>query len=283
MTIPETVGVVGGGRMGAGIAHAFLLAGARVTVLERDDAAAQAASAALHRVVVASVERGSTTESVADLTGRATMATDAAELAGTTLVVEAVPVDFELKADVLRRLEGVLADDAFLATNTSSLSIDDLGATLRRPERFVGLHFFNPVPSSSLVEIVRGEQTGAEIVDRALTWVADLGKTPIVVQNSPGFASTRLGAIVALEAIRMLEQGVASAEDIDTAMVLGYKYPVGPLRLTDMVGLDVRLGIAEYLERTLGDRFAVPDLLREHVAAGRLGRKSGQGFFSWDS
>ena len=283
MTIPETVGVVGGGRMGAGIAHAFLLAGARVTVLERDDAAAQAASAALHRVVVASVERGSTTESVADLTGRATMATDAAELAGTSLVVEAVPEDFVLKAEVLRRLEGVLADDAFLATNTSSLSIDDLGATLRRPERFVGLHFFNPVPSSSLVEIVRGEQTGAEIVDRALTWVADLGKTPIVVQNSPGFASTRLGAIVALEAIRMLEQGVASAEDIDTAMVLGYKYPVGPLRLTDMVGLDVRLGIAEYLERTLGDRFAVPDLLREHVAAGRLGRKSGQGFFSWDS
>lgn len=283
MNIPESVGVVGGGRMGAGIAHAFLLAGAHVTVLERDDATAEAATAALHRVVVASVDRGSTTESVESLTGRATVTADIAALAGSGLVVEAVPEDFSLKADMLARLEDVLADDAFLTTNTSSLSIDDLAATLRRPERFVGMHFFNPVPSSSLVEIVRGEQTAPEVVERALTWVDALGKTPIVVQNSPGFASTRLGAIVALEAIRMLEQGVASAEDIDTAMVLGYKYPVGPLRLTDMVGLDVRLSIAEYLERTLGDRFAVPELLRRLVAEGKLGRKTGQGFFSWNS
>lgn len=283
MNIPESVGVVGGGRMGAGIAHAFLLAGAHVTVLERDDATAGAATAALNRVVVASVDRGTTNESVEALTGRATVTADISALAGSELVVEAVPEDFSLKAEMLARLEDVLADDAFLTTNTSSLSIDDLAATLRRPERFVGLHFFNPVPSSSLVEIVRGAQTGPEVVERALAWVEALGKTPIVVKNSPGFASTRLGAIVALEAIRMLEQGVASAEDIDTAMVLGYKYPVGPLRLTDMVGLDVRLGIAEHLERTLGDRFAVPELLRELVAEGKLGRKSGQGFFTWNS
>ena len=153
----------------------------------------------------------------------------------------------------------------------------------RLSERFLGLHFFNPVPASQLVEVVRGAATAGAVVADAQEWVRALGKTPVTVADAPGFASSRLGIALALEAIRMLEQGVASAEDIDTAMVLGYKYPVGPLRLTDMVGLDVRLGIAEHLERTLGDRFAVPDLLREHVAAGRLGRKSGQGFFSWDS
>jgi 3-hydroxybutyryl-CoA dehydrogenase len=144
------------------------------------------------------------------------------------------------------------------------------------------LHFFNPVPSSSLVEIVRGEQSAHNLIDHAKDWVVAIGKTPIVVNDSPGFASSRLGVIIALEAIRMLQEGVASAEDIDAAMVLGYKFPVGPLRLTDMVGLDVRLGIANYLHSELGERFDPPLLLRKMVEVGKLGRKSGEGFYRWD-
>lgn len=202
-------------------------------------------------------------------------------LAGADLVVEAVPEDPELKLSALQSVERQLAPTAWLATNTSSLPITLLASGLERPERFIGLHFFNPVPVSELLEVVTGERTSPELVGLATQWAAGLGKTPVVVRDSPGFASSRLGVALALEAIRMLEEGVASAADIDTAMVLGYKHPVGPLRLTDIVGLDVRLRIAEHLEKTLGDRFAPPNLLRELVARGDLGRKTGRGFFDW--
>ncbi|MFC5500867.1 3-hydroxyacyl-CoA dehydrogenase family protein [Lysinimonas soli] len=279
--VPQTVGVIGGGRMGVGIAHAFLLAGARVVILERDSASAEVAEVGLTDAITRSVERRSTQESEDDLLARTGTTTDAADLAGTELVVEAVPEDFALKSTMLARVERVLEPTSYLASNTSSLSIDELASKLERPDRFLGLHFFNPVPSSTLVEIVRGERTGPGLVAEARGWVEAIGKTPIVVRNSPGFASSRLGVAIALEAIRMLEEGVASAEDIDTAMVLGYKFPVGPLRLTDMVGLDVRLGISDYLESTLGERFAAPALLRQLVEQGHLGRKSGQGFFTW--
>ncbi|MGO4103631.1 3-hydroxyacyl-CoA dehydrogenase family protein [Leifsonia sp. YAF41] len=279
--VPERVGVVGGGRMGVGIAHAFLLTGAQVLILERDAEAAERAQAALVTAARRSVERGTTAEDESALLDRIDVTTDAGALGASGLVIEAVPEDLELKVAMLTRIEAVLADDAWLASNTSSLSIDLLAATLKRPERFCGLHFFNPVPSSTLVEIVTGSATSAGLTDAARGWVQAIGKTPIVVKDSPGFASSRLGVVIALEAIRMLEDGVASAEDIDTAMVLGYKFPVGPLHLTDLVGLDVRLGIADYLHCTLGERFAPPALLREKVAAGHLGRKTGQGFFTW--
>ncbi|RZU65132.1 3-hydroxybutyryl-CoA dehydrogenase [Microterricola gilva] len=281
MTVPSEVGVIGGGRMGVGIAHAFLLAGANTVILERDADAAAQALAAIESAVLRSVERGSAGEDAATLLERCAVTTEVQRLATVGLAVEAVPEDPELKIAMLGRVEAVLADDAWLATNTSSLSIALLAAGLARPERFCGLHFFNPVPSSTLVEIVRGAGTSDELTDAARDWVHAIGKTPIVVNDSPGFASSRLGVVVALEAIRMLEDGVASAEDIDTAMVLGYKFPVGPLHLTDLVGLDVRLGIAEYLHGALGERFAPPALLREKVAAGLLGRKSGEGFFTW--
>lgn len=281
MTVPSEVGVVGGGRMGVGIAHAFLLAGAGIVILERDAAAAERAQAALESAVRQSIERGSTHEDAAALLERCAVTTAVERLGAVGLAVEAVPEDPELKIAMLGRVEAVLADDAWLATNTSSLSIALLATGLTRPERFCGLHFFNPVPSSTLVEIVRGARTSAAMMDAARDWVHAIGKTPIVVNDSPGFASSRLGVVVALEAIRMLEDGVASAEDIDTAMVLGYKFPIGPLHLTDLVGLDVRLGIAEYLHGTLGERFAPPALLREKVAAGMLGRKTGEGFFTW--
>lgn len=279
--IPDLVGVLGGGRMGAGIAHAFCTAGATVVVVERDG---EAAEAALQRVLDAlgkSVQRGTTTESLATLSARVSVSVDYSAFESCGLVVEAVPEDAELKATALTAVEERLTPHAWLATNTSSLSVSDLAESLQRPDRFCGLHFFNPVPASTLIEVVLARQTSDELAVAARGWVEQLGKTPVVVKDAPGFASSRLGVAIALEAMRMVEDGVASAEDIDTAMVLGYKHPVGPLRTTDLVGLDVRLGIAEYLESTLGERFAPPQLLRDKVARGELGRKTGRGFFDW--
>ncbi|MER7446148.1 3-hydroxyacyl-CoA dehydrogenase family protein [Microbacterium sp. NPDC097977] len=278
---PAHVGVLGGGRMGAGIAHAFLLAGSHVSVVERDAASADAALTRIGDSIRRSVERDSALDA-AELADRLTTGTDIAAFAAADLVIEAVPEDRALKDDALGRAEMAMPAHATLASNTSSISIDDLAADRLRPERFLGLHFFNPVPASALVEIVRGGRTETAIVDSATGWVSALGKTPIVVSDSPGFASSRLGVMLGLEAIRMLEEGVASAADIDAAMTLGYRHPMGPLRTTDVVGLDVRLGIAEELERTLGARFAPPDLLRRLVAEGKLGRKSGEGFYAWN-
>ena len=279
--MPAAVGVVGGGRMGVGIAHAFLLAGCRVTVVERDAAAAAQANSALQIALGASIARETTLRNLSELMAQLTITIAATDLRDAGLVIEAVPEDLAVKSATLRLIEEHIAPEAWIASNTSSLSIDALAAVLEHPARLLGLHFFNPVPSSSLVEIVLGVHTSAAGAATASGWVCAIGKTPIVVQDSPGFASSRLGVVIGLEAIRMLQEGVASAEDIDAAMVLGYKFPVGPLRLTDMVGLDVRLGIAEYLHETLGERFAPPALLREKVAAGQLGRKTGQGFFTW--
>lgn len=267
--------------MGAGIAHAFALAGSRVTVIERDADSAAAATSRVRASLARAVERGATGRPLAALTDAVTTATELAALSGSGLVIEAVFEDRDVKIDALRRAEGVLDAGSVLASNTSSISIDDLASTLERPHRFLGLHFFNPVPASALVEIVVGSRTDPGLEQEARRWVAALEKTPVVVRDSPGFASSRLGLALALEAIRMVEDGVASPNDIDTAMELGYRHPVGPLRTTDIVGLDVRLGIAEELHATLGDRFAPPELLRRMVADGRLGRKSGRGFYEW--
>lgn len=266
--------------MGAGIAHAFLLAGAQMTVIEADDDAADAARDRVRASVSKAEERGSLTEPVGDILARLVVATDASALCACELIVEAVPEIADLKAVVLGRIEAA-APDAILATNTSSLSVSHLSTTLERPNRFVGLHFFNPVPASELVEIVVGSVTDSVVVAEARKWVEYLGKTAITVADSPGFASSRLGVVLALEAMRMVEDGVASAEDIDLAMTLGYKHPVGPLRTTDIVGLDVRLAIAQHLSREVGPHFEPPAILREKVAVGELGRKSGKGFYTW--
>ncbi|MCC3302207.1 3-hydroxyacyl-CoA dehydrogenase family protein [Arthrobacter sp. zg-Y895] len=281
-TVPARVGVLGGGRMGAGIAHAFLLAGAEVVVVERDREAADAARTRVTGSLGKSVERGDTDESAQELAERAAFAVDYGQFAGCGLVVEAVPEDFALKSAALRAVEEQLDDGAWLATNTSSLSVDRLAAGLKQPENFCGLHFFNPVPASRLVELVLGARTSEQLAASAQEWIEALGKAAVVVRDAPGFASSRLGVAIALEAMRMVEEGVASAEDIDAAMTLGYRHPTGPLRTTDLVGLDVRLGIAEYLHSTLGDRFAPPQILRDKVARGELGRKTGQGFFSYE-
>jgi len=265
--------------MGSGIAHAFLLAGARVHVVEHDEAAAAGARERVETALSRSAARGTQISDIDTLTTG--LDTDAFADAG--LVVEAVPEHRELKLDALVRIENAVRDDAVVASNTSSISIDALASSLTRPDRFLGLHFFNPVPASALVEVVTGTGTSREVVRRATQWVEAIGKTAVVVRDAPGFASSRLGVALALEAIRMLEEGVASARDLDTAMELGYRHPMGPLRTTDLVGLDVRLGIAEELERSFGARFTPPALLRDLVAQGCWGRKTGRGFYEWSA
>jgi len=279
-TVPAPVAVIGGGQMGAGIAQVFLTAGCAVTVVE--SLAPDRARGRVTTGLEGAAARGRLTEDVPAVLARLTIGGSVAAVPpDAALVVEAVPEDAGLKAEVLRGAEAAVAPDALLATNTSSLSVGELAAALDRPGRFLGLHFFNPVPASRLVEVVVAPESTPEAVATAREWVRRLGRTEIVVKDSPGFASSRLGVLLGLEAIRMLEEGVADAEAIDTAMELGYRHPMGPLRSTDLVGLDVRLAIAEYLHRTLGERFAPPQLLRDKVAAGELGRKTGRGFHDY--
>ncbi|XUL92996.1 3-hydroxyacyl-CoA dehydrogenase family protein [Streptomyces galilaeus] len=280
---PAVVGVIGGGRMGAGIAQSFAAAGSSVTVVESGE---RASAAALDRVATGlerAAERGLLGAPAEQILARVTMTGSVDGLpADADLVVEAVPEDAGLKARVLAAAERAVGAATVLATNTSSLSVTELAAALTRPGRFLGMHFFNPVPASALVEIVVAPGTEAAAVSAALDWTHALGKKDVTVKDSPGFASSRLGLALGLEAIRMVEEGVAEPEAIDDAMSLGYKHPMGPLRLTDLVGLDVRLAIAEYLHSTLGERFAPPQLLRDKVARGELGRKTGQGFYTWE-
>lgn len=232
--------------MGAGIAHTFLIGGSRVTVVEVDDDAAEAAAERVRASIVAAEERRHLAEPPDDVLARLTTTADPGDLAAADLVVEAVPESVALKAEVLAKVQDA-APDAVLATHTSSLSIDGPAADLDHPERLLSLHCFNPVPASGLVEVVVGTRTEPALIERARGWVAALGKTAITATDSPGFASSRLGVALAIEAMRILEEGVATSEDIDSAMTLGYKHPVGPLRTTDIVGLDVRLAIAEHL------------------------------------
>jgi 3-hydroxybutyryl-CoA dehydrogenase len=267
--------------MGSGIAHALLLAGGNVVLLERDAAAAAQARDRVNRALQGSVRRG-VIDTADESSSRLTTTSSSSDLEAATLVVEAVPEILHLKLETLRAIEDVVAPGTVIGTNTSSMSIDLLAQSLAHPDRLIGLHFFNPVPASKLVEVVRGAATDPALPEIAAAWVRDLGKTPIVVRDAPGFASSRLGVTLGLEAIRMLQEGVATAEDIDTAMTLGYGHPMGPLRLTDLVGLDVRLGIARYLEKELGPRFAAPDLMVSMVEQGQLGRKTGRGFYTWE-
>jgi 3-hydroxybutyryl-CoA dehydrogenase len=278
------VGVIGGGRMGAGIAQVFAAAGACVTVVEQDPAAAAAARDRVAMGLLRAAERGTLDGAPQEVLARVATAHDVAGLpAGADLVVEAVPEDAALKVRVLTAAEAVVGEQAVLATNTSSLSVAGLADGLRRPHRLIGMHFFNPVPASALVEVVLAPRTSDDVRQAVSGWVGALGKTEVVVRDSPGFATSRLGVLLGLEAIRMLAEGVADAASIDRAMELGYRHPMGPLRSTDLVGLDVRLAIAEHLHRELGERFAPPALLREKVARGELGRKTGQGFYTWEA
>jgi 3-hydroxybutyryl-CoA dehydrogenase len=268
--------------MGHGIAQVLAASGITTRMHDVAQDALDRATVKVRANLEQGVEKGKVTAEQRDgALARLTTSTDLDHvLAGAEVVIEAVPEKLELKRDVFARL-GHLAPDVLLATNTSSLSISAIAAAAGHPERVVGMHFFNPVHIMKLVEVVRAEQSSDAAVRLSLDLARRVGKEPIDVQDSPGFASSRLGVAIGLEAIRMVEAGVGSVEDIDKAMTLGYGFPMGPLRLTDLVGLDVRLSIAEYLARELGPRFEPPALLRHKVAEGALGQKSGRGFYVW--
>ena len=284
MSDVTTIAVIGAGTMGHGIAQVAAQAGYSVRLSDALAGAAQSGLARVRKNLDGAVERGKLTRAERDAAlERIAVTDDVLEAArGADLVVEAVPEDLELKRDLFARLDAAVPDAALLATNTSALSVAAIAAATRQPARVLGMHFFNPVHLMKLVEVVTHAGTAPESAAMAAAVVRRLGKEPIVVRDSPGFASSRLGLALGLEAMRMLEEGVASAVDIDRAMTLGYNHPVGPLRLTDLVGLDVRLSIARYLRRTLSDeRFGPPPILERLVSEGKLGRKTGQGFFPW--
>jgi 3-hydroxybutyryl-CoA dehydrogenase len=278
------IAVVGAGTMGHGIAQVAAMAGYETRLT---DASAQVLGAAWERIganLEGAVSRGKLSREQADAAlSRVTPVVDLpAAVRGVDLVIEAVVEDLGAKQALFHQIEELVTDAAILATNTSSLSVTQIARASRYPRRVVGMHFFNPVHIMKLVEVVTHADIDASVVATARATAERMGKTTILVRDTPGFASSRLGVILGLEAMRMLEGGVASAADIDTAMELGYGHPMGPLRLSDLVGLDVRLKIAEYLHRELGDAaFAPPQVLRDKVQRGELGKKTGKGFYEW--
>jgi 3-hydroxybutyryl-CoA dehydrogenase len=279
----ERVCVIGAGTMGHGIAQVSAQAGLNVILLDATKELAERGLARVRENLDEGVKREKVTaQDRTDTLARITAGADMAMLAAADLVIEAVPEKIDLKQAVFTEVQAHISDSAYLATNTSSFSISDLQRDLRHPERFLGMHFFNPVHINKLVEVIRGRATAGETITAALEYVRRIGKDPVVVNDSPGFATSRLGVLLGLEAMRMVEQGVASAEDIDKALELGYRHPMGPLRLTDLVGLDVRLDIARYLHEKLGaEHFRPPEILERMVAEGKLGKKSGEGFYKW--
>ena len=275
--------IVGAGTMGHGIAQVCAQAGIRVTLVDVNATAVDKGLAGIGKSLTRAIDKGKLTAEGRDrILGLVTKSTDAvAAAAGADLVVEAVPEKMELKLALFRELSRAAPAHALLGTNTSSLSVTEIASAANDPSRVVGLHFFNPVPVMELLEIVRGLSTSDASVERARGFAGQIKKTPVVVRDFPGFATSRLGVMLGCEAMRMVEQGVASPADIDTAMRLGYRHPMGPLELTDLVGLDVRLAILEHLHREVGEQFRPPALLRQMVRAGRLGRKTGRGFYEY--
>lgn len=279
----RTVAVIGAGTMGHGIAHVAAQMGADVRLYDAVSGAARAGIDKIAKNLAKGVELGKVTAADRDAAlGRLSTKDDlTAACTGADCVIEAVPERIELKREIFAIVDAAAPAHALFATNTSSLPVAQIAEAVRDGSRLVGMHFFNPVHVMKLVEVVRHAGSSAAAVALAVALAEKMGKTPITVNDSPGFASSRLGLVLGLEAIRMVEQGVASAADIDTAMKLGYGHPMGPLELTDLVGLDVRLGIAEYLAKAIGPSFEPPQLLRDKVAAGQLGKKSGAGFYQW--
>jgi 3-hydroxybutyryl-CoA dehydrogenase len=279
-----TVAVLGAGTMGHGIAQVSAMAGYDVVLYDPQPLAVEKGLAKIGDNLAKGVERGKVAQGDADACRARLKPADALKdaVAGAWMVIEAAPEQMEIKERIFAEVYGLAPEGAILASNTSSLSVTRIAAATGAPERVIGLHFFNPVHIMKLLEVVRGRDTSQATVDAALEYARRIGKEPIVVTDTPGFASSRLGVVLGLEAMRMVEQGVATPQDIDKAMELGYNHPMGPLKLTDVVGLDVRLGIAEYLHRELGgEQYRPPELLRRMVAEGRLGKKSGQGFYDW--
>ena len=281
----ETVAVIGAGTMGHGIAQVAAASGYPVLLRDLDRESLARGIENIERNLAKGIQLGKLTESDRDQTLQHIRGTTHLEdLAGADLIIEAAPERIELKQQIIEQLESLSTRPFIFASNTSSLSISAIAGASAHPENVVGMHFFNPVHIMRLLEIVVGKATSEDTVNAVTAVGRRMRKEPIVVKDVPGFASSRLGVALGLEAMRMLEQGVASARDIDTAMELGYNHPMGPLKLSDLVGLDVRLNIAEYLHRELGvESFRPPEVLRRLVSEGKLGKKTGEGFYSWNN
>ena len=279
----KQITVLGAGTMGRGIAQLCGQRGIEVRLYDPDKTALEKAVVAVETQLKRMVKKSKiSADDSASARKRITIGSDLAlSVEGSEIIIEAAPESMDLKVELFSAILPKASERALLASNTSSLSITELGQRIGEKERVIGLHFFNPPPVMPLLEIVRGIDTSESSVKQALALAKELEKEPIVVRDMPGFASSRLGVALGAEAIRMLESGVASAVDIDRAMELGYRHPMGPLKLTDLVGLDVRLAILEHLHREIGEQFRPPALLRQMVRAGRLGKKSGLGFYRW--
>ena len=273
--------VLGAGTMGAGIAEVFAKAGNDVSLFDVNEEACQLGLTRIEKSLAKAVSKGKITQEQNEAARQRVTATTDDDATQIDILIEAAPENMALKKTIFGKASEQ-NPKAILATNTSSLSVTEIASAATDPSRVIGLHFFNPPPVMPLLEIVRAEQTSAEVVTKCRDLAEQIGKSPIVVMDSPGFASSRLGLVIGLEAMRMLEAGVASAEDIDQAMELGYRHPMGPLKLTDLVGLDVRLAIADHLAKEIGPQFSPPPILRRLVRAGKLGKKTGQGFYRWD-
>jgi 3-hydroxybutyryl-CoA dehydrogenase len=280
----HSIAVLGAGTMGHGIAQVAAAAGYAVIIRDVSEEALERGLQSIERNLAKAIQLKKISGAERDeILQRIERATSLEEIGRADLVIEAAPENLELKQTLLRETEALVGSDCIFATNTSSLSIGEVAAASSSPQNVIGMHFFNPVHIMRLVEIVVGKQTSSEALATVREVATRMKKEPIIVRDVPGFASSRLGVTLGLEAMRMVEQGVASARDIDTAMELGYNHPMGPLRLTDLVGLDVRLHIAEYLHGKLGsDVFRPPEILRRMVSEGRLGKKSGEGFYKWN-
>ena len=280
----HVIAVLGAGTMGHGIAQMAAAAGYVVIMRDVNPDALARGLQSIERNLAKAIQLKKISEQDRDETlQRISGVTRLEEISGANLVIEAAPENLELKQSLLREAEALVAGGCIFATNTSSLAIGEVAAASSRPETVIGMHFFNPVHIMRLVEIVVGKKTSPEATAAVREVATRMKKEPIIVRDVPGFASSRLGVTLGLEAMRMVEQGVASAHDIDTAMELGYNHPMGPLRLTDLVGLDVRLNIAEYLHGKLGsETFRPPEILRRMVSEGKLGKKSGEGFYKWN-
>ncbi len=276
--------VVGAGLMGTGITHAFLASGHHVTLVDTNGNALNQAQQSIAKIFSDGVRLGKTTEAdVADALARMACAEHLRGASGdTALVMETVTESLTIKQAIVRETEACFKADTVIATNTSALSITEIASVAKAPDHVIGMHFFNPVHKMKLVEIVRGLETSDETVTRARAWASAIGKTSIEVNEAPGFTTSRISALLGNEAMYMLSEGVASAEDIDTSLRMAFNHPMGPLELGDLTGWDTRLAVLQYLHQTLGEKFRPCPLIIKLVKAGRHGRKTGRGIYEYD-
>jgi 3-hydroxybutyryl-CoA dehydrogenase len=278
----KTIAVIGAGTMGRGIAYAAVAGGFQTVVSDVSEPILLNAQSYIRETLQGAKERGKWGGDVERAMAALTVTPRFEDAAVADLIIEAVPEDIQLKVETFGRLDQLARPDSILASNTSSLSLSEMSAVVSRPERFVGMHFFNPVPKMKLIELVRTAQTSERTLQTVEAVARQMGKETVRVKESPGFTTSRINALIGNEAFRMLEEGIATAEDIDKAVKLGLNHPMGPFEMVDLVGLDVRLAILEYLHRTLGERFQPSALQRQLVEQGRLGRKAGRGVYEYE-